>query len=103
MAPILCRAVAQDEHDYGPLFYPMRFKKVSGLIGHAADIRKGKAFFLIVVIAPDQRHLFRFLPGPFVYDVKAEIKIGRHVAAVVFFKILVGIKFHPRQISIQKH
>ena len=94
---------AQNQHNDGPFFDAVRPKEVGRLVGHKADIGKSKAFFLFMVIAPDQCHFFRLLAGPFIYNIKTKVEIGRHMTAVIFFKVLVGVKFHPGQISVQKH
>ena len=97
--PVLPPA-AQNQHDHRSFANAVGLKKVGSLIGQAADIGKGKTLFLPVIVAPDQRQLVRLPAGPFVHNIKAEIKVGGDVAAVILFKILVGIKFNSGQISV---
>ena len=94
-------AAAQDQHDDGSLADADASEKVRRAVRKLFDIGEGEDPLVVVVVAPDERLLFRLAVRPRVHDVEAEIEVFRHIHLVVCLKILVGIEFDTRQKSIE--
>jgi hypothetical protein len=78
-------------------------QKIRKPVRQAADLGEGKSSFAAVVVDPEQRALFRFLLGPGIHDIEAEVEVLRDIDPVIFFKILVGVELDTGKELIKKH
>ena len=86
-------AAAQHEHD--AVAPPDAQLQQIGrrLVRHLFQVPEGEAFFLPLVIGPQQRQLVRRLLGPGIHDVIGEVEMLRHIDVEMTDKVLLGDKF----------
>ena len=86
-------AAPQHEHDAVPPPDTQLEQVGRRLVRHLFQVPEGEAFFLPLVIGPQQRQLVRRLPGPYIHNIIGEVEMLRHIDVEMTDKVLLGDKF----------